>query len=160
MDTIMYKKELLNKLLVVASGKELIAKKNQQQAQSNANEEEGAMQSRYSTFKEEGQYLAGGLRGLHEEFKMTVGVLRSLISGVIKDNNRVESLAIVDLQFENESIKKFFVLPVLGGEKVDDLTIITPTTPLGKAILRKEIGDDFAFQVAGKIRKGEVINVI
>ena len=127
--------------------------------QHRANEEEGAMQSRYSTFKEEGQYVAGGLKGIHEKFKADVSTIRSMMNETIKTNDRVESMTIADLSFDDGRNEKIFVFPALGGEKIDDLVLVNPSAPLGRALLRKEVGDTFSYKVGDKTRKGEVTNV-
>ena len=159
MEIVSYKKQLLEKLLAIAQSKEIEAKENSQKAQKRANEEEGRMQSRYSTFKEEGQYLAGGLKGLSESYKAAVSLVRSMMNEDIKENSRVESLSIVDVEFEDVAVAKFFIFPVLGGEKIDDLTIINTNAPIAKALLRKEAGDEFILTIDNKTRRGEIINV-
>jgi hypothetical protein len=63
------------------------------------------------------------------------------------------------VEFEDESMATFFVFTFLGGEKIDDITIITPNAPLCNAIMSKEIGHQFSFRVGDKTKKGEVTNV-
>lgn len=159
MEIIQYKRELIGKLFELAKGKREISKKTSQAAQERANEAEGPMQSRYSTFKEEGQYLAGGLKVLHEEFKSIEAIVQLMMKEPLNNSTRVELLSIVEIEFENEHATKFFVFPVLGGEKIDDITIITPEAPLCKAIMFKEIDYQFNLKIGKKIKKGEVINV-
>ena len=69
------KKVLIEKLLQLTQIKESEIGKASKDAQDRANEAEGAMQSRYDTFKEEGQNLAGGLKIRHEELKASVNIL-------------------------------------------------------------------------------------
>lgn len=159
MEIVSYKKQLLNELLELTQRKEVEAKKNSSKAQERANEEEGAMQSRYSTFKEEGQYLAGGLKGLLENFKAATSIIRAMINENVHENHRVETLSIVEIEFEDGIKNKLFIFPVLGGEKIDELTIINPNAPLAKAIFLKEAGDDFVLKTGNTIKKGEIISV-
>lgn len=159
MEIVSYKKRLLNELLELAQRKEAEAEKNSKEAQERANEEEGAMQSRYSTFKEEGQYLAGGLKGLLENFKAATSIIRAIINENIRENYRAESMSIVEIKFEDGTKNKLFIFPVLGGEKIDDLTIINSNAPLARALLLKEAGDNFVLKTGNTIKKGEIISV-
>lgn len=159
MTIVNYKRELLERLLDLAQKKEAEAKKISKDAQTRASEEEGAMQSRYSTFKEEGQYLAGGLKGIHEDLRATVSTIQSLLNEKLSENDRVETFAIVEVEFEDGSTDKFFVLPALGGEKIDDLTVVNPAAPIAKALFRKETGDSFILRIGDKTKKGEISNV-
>lgn len=160
METIRYKKNLLERLLDLVSEKESSAKENSEKAQNRANEEEGAMHSRYSTFKEEGQYVAGGLKILHMNFESALSIVRSLLNETIRENDMIESLSIVEIEFEDEAkITKIFVFPALGGEKIDDMIIITPASPLGKVLMKKNAGDEFILTIGKKTRRGEIISV-
>ena len=159
MSLIITKKEILSELLALAQSKEKIAKENQKKTQERASEEEGAMQSRYSTFKEEGQYLAGGLKIIHEDLKADVAMIQSMIHYVLKENEKVESLSIVEVEFEDGSQEKFFIIPAAGGEKIREYKILSPKAPLGKALIGKEIGDRFAFRIGDNVKKGEILDV-
>lgn len=160
MNTIIhYKRNLLEQLLELAKNKKEGFGERSQSAQDRANEAEGAMQSRYSTFKEEGQYLAGGLKILHGEFKSIEAMVQSALKDTITSSERIEYLSIVEIKFEDGSLAKFFIFPVMGGEKIDNITIITPGAPIGKAIMFKEVGDTFILKLGNEIRRGEVINV-
>ena len=75
------------------------------------------MQSRYSTFKEEGQYLAGGLKIIHEDLKADVAMIQSMIHYVLKENGKVESLSIVEVEFERWFPGKIFYYPCGRGRK-------------------------------------------
>jgi len=154
-----YKKSILAQLLALAQEKEKTTKENQENTQKRANEEEGAMQSRYSTFKAEGQFLAGGLKSILEDLKANTAIIQAMTQERIKVNERIEPLAIAEVEFDDGSKEKFFVIPGSGGEKIDDLTMISPRTPLGKALMGKEAGDNFTLKVGDKARNGEVIYV-
>lgn len=132
-------------------------------AQDRANEAEGAMQSRYDTFKEEGQYLAGGLKIRAMELGASVLTIRRMIQcesyNMFKSQVSINSL--VSVEFENGDEQTFFVLPVLGGERVDDdVLVITPHAPVGRSLINKEEGDEFTYTVGGKKRSGEIIRIV
>lgn len=153
------KKGIMTKLLEVAKNKECAAKEKSDKTRKRANEEEGAMQSRYSTFKEEGQYLASGLQAIHEDYKAIVSITQVMLNEPIREVSRVETLSIVDVEFENGEKETFFVFPFLGGERINNVLIITPKAPIAKALFKKSAGEEFSFSLGNTIKRGEIIDV-
>jgi len=129
-------------------------------AQERANEAEGAMKSRYDTFKEEGQYLASGLIAKHEDAKRSLSVIKSILDlSEFGESIVVELCSIVTVELEDGDQKEFFLFPILGGEKIGETTVISPSSPIGKALIGKIKGDGFSFIVGKKLTEGEVTNV-
>ncbi len=131
-------------------------------AQDRANEEEGAMHSRYSTFKEEGQYLAEGLKDKLNQAKLGLGIAQVMRSELGKhDFNKVKACALVEVELSNDSEMFLFIFPSFGGLVVEQfgVTIISHSSPLGKALLNKEEDDEFTYVVNGVKREGMVIRV-
>lgn len=136
--------------------------KTQKDAQDRANEAEGAMQSRYDTFKEEGQYLSDALKVRCNEAKKTVFMLKQVVdSGISSASHNVQLTAYIEVEFEdNDERGRFLMLPAMAGETVNhNVTVITPASPVGKSLIGKEEGDEFFFIVKGKKRKGEITEV-
>ena len=156
------KRVLIEKLYNIAQQKELEMKRASKDAQERANEAEGAMKSRYDTFKEEGQYLAGGLKIRHEELKAVLAMIKEVLqAGELIEHTKIQLYSFVELEFDDGTDNKYFITPFLGGEKLDeDITIITPHSPVGKSLMGKEEGQEFNFSVAEKIRRGEIVAVI
>lgn len=129
-------------------------------AQERANEAEGAMKSRYDTFKEEGQYLASGLIAKHEDVKRSLSIIKSILDlSELRESSIVEFCSIVKVELEDGEQREFFVFPILGGEKVEGKTVVSPSSPIGKAILGKKKGDTFTFVVEKNLTEGEVTDV-
>ncbi len=82
----MDKKEAVNILLERAIQRQKDIKEAGKGAQERANEAEGAMQSRYDTFKEEGQYLAGGLKLIEMELIDAVFTLKDAVKDFSASN--------------------------------------------------------------------------
>ncbi|MBF0120746.1 MAG: GreA/GreB family elongation factor [Desulfobacterales bacterium] len=155
------KRKLLEKLYDMTEKKEQELKLYSKDAQERANEAEGAMISRYDTFKEEGQYLAGGLKIRHEELWSSLAIIKTLMNdNNFKEHEIINILSIINIEFEDGTESKFFLLPVMGGEKIEDCTVITPNSPIAKSIIGKKEGDEFKYFVNNKIRKGEITFVI
>ena len=86
----------------------------------------------------------------------------SLISIVLPVSVDVEGdIYIINNQDDIEST--FFIGPSAGGVKVDhqDLvfSLITPSAPLGKAMIGQQLGDEFELNLAGKKQQYEIIDV-
>lgn len=137
-------------------------------AQERANEAEGAMVSRYDTFKEEGQYLAGGLKLIGMELTEAVFTLKEALKSNIPDNcEKVSLYSFVTVEYQNGNSESYFITPVMGGEKIsEEIITIRPVSPLGKVLMGKEEGDSFILKIdngasrkEGVIKKGEVVEV-
>ena len=130
-------------------------------AQERANEAEGAMVSRYDTFKEEGQYLAGGLKIRAMEAASQIEIIRSAMECLPEEMDGVVRLyAFVGVEFADGQKAEYFLFPVMGGEKIGNgITVITPDSPLGRTLMNREEGEIFSYGVNGNTRKGEIIDV-
>lgn len=168
----MDKKDAVKILLAKAIKKQKDIGEAGKKAQERANEAEGAMKSRYDTFKEEGQYLAGGLKIISQELNDAVAALREAVKmNFLKSVDRVSLYTFVTVEYEtintDESSETYFVTPFLGGEKIrEDITSIRPGSPLGKALIGKEEGEEFFFDVKVHTnkksltsRKGEIVEI-
>jgi transcription elongation GreA/GreB family factor len=156
------KRKLMEKLYQIAQEKETEMKRASKDAQERANEAEGAMISRYDTFKEEGQYLAGGLKIRYEELKSAVSVIEQVLkTDEFCSHTKIQMYSYVEVEFEDGTEGKFLITPVLGGEKLDkNITIITPNSPIGKSLMGQEEGQQFEYLIERKRRKGEIITVL
>lgn len=156
------KRGLIKKLLDLTKLKEAEIGKASKDAQERANEAEGAMQSRYDTFKEEGQYLAGGLKLRHEELKASVSILEEVLNiSNFEDHVKIQLYSYVEVEFEDGNEGSFFITPIMGGENLDeDVLIISPNSPIGTCLIGKEEGDEFQYVAANIKKKGEVVKIV
>jgi len=137
-------------------------------AQERANEAEGAMQSRYDTFKEEGQYLAGGLKLIGMELTDAVVTLKEAVRSNLPENcHKVSLYSFVTVEYQNGSSESYFIAPVMGGEKIrENITAIRPVSPLGRVLMGKEEGESFLLKIDDSssrkgsiVKKGEIVEV-
>lgn len=156
------KKDLLKKLLYLTKNKEVEIKRASKEAQERANEAEGAMQSRYDTFKEEGQNLAAGLKIRHGELKASVSIIEEILEDdKFPEHIRIQHYSYIEVEFDDGKEGKFLITPLMGGEKLDEnITIITPSSPIGNCLMGKEEGDEFKYFAANVEKKGEVVKVL
>lgn len=158
MDWAEEKRRLVLKLLEIAKEKEeefaIISKG----AHERFIEAEGAMKSRYDTFKEEGEYLAGAFKIRHEKLKTEILIINEVLNELdLGEHEAINLYSIVSIIFADGQEARYFMFPALAGEIIDaNITVITPSSPIGKALIDKEEGDEIVFTVNNQIKKGEI----
>ena len=121
------------------------------EAQEEANNHVGAMESRYDTFKEEAQYLASA-------HKVRISELQHCIKAInhIKRNppllHQVEVGCIVVITDEDEKSQfQYFILPGGDGSKHKlgemDTFIVSPGSPIARQLLGKSLQDDITLNI-------------
>jgi len=106
----------------------------------------GRMQSRYDTMAIESAWVADGLaKALNEKEMSKARLLTLKLDESFKNNVRIGSIVEISSS-DTSKLEYFFILPVASGysliEKDKKMTTLTPTTPLGKVLIGKEVGDE------------------
>lgn len=130
-------------------------------ARSGATDDEVKSESKYDTRGLEASYLARGHAMKFEALAADVATLESLDLPELTSRDAVVIAALVDVKMNGFS-NLFFVLPCGGGIEVtpegsDEVTVITPESPLGSQLMGKRVGDTIALPGGG--RKGEIKKV-
>ena len=123
----------------------------------------GAMASRYDTFKEEAQYLAGGFAARIQELSSQLAALKSMRTRLAA-NSKVSGGAIVEVEDIDTGTKtKYFLLPYGGGnayevngERYSTLTI---QAPLARILFGKEERDEVEITIQGTTKHLLVVSV-
>lgn len=123
----------------------------------------GAMESRYDTFKEEAQYLAGGYAARLVELGKTLGALKS-IRDYPPTVTKSSGYAIVEVEnLGDGSRSKYFLLPAGGGNtyKVEgeEITVLNVGTPMARAFIGTIAGDEVEIKIQGTTRRFSVVSV-
>lgn len=123
----------------------------------------GAMESRYDTFKEEAQYLAGGYAARLVELGKTLGALKS-IRDYPPTITKGSGYAIVEAEnLEDGSRIKYFLLPAGGGNTYEvegeGITVLNVGAPLARAFIGAVAGDEVEIKIQGMTRKFLVVSV-
>jgi transcription elongation GreA/GreB family factor len=162
------KKEIFAALTGRAQDMANRAREGRDEAQREANSHVGAMESRYDTFKEEAQYLAGAQQKRLQE--ITAAAIKI---GEVANNDRLMRgdfarvsigciVTVFDEQFDAE--KKMIVSPALGGEKIqlddDEFVVVTPESPIGQVMIGKTVDDDFSLVITGKRQSYSILSII
>lgn len=146
------KSEVLEKLICqIERTSEVVAQAAERTRQDVINAE-GRMQTRYGSEKEETGYLADGLSQRNQEIRQGLGLLRSL--NLPQSPQKVERGCLVRIADERGDASDYFILPYGGGESIatehGEITVLSPTAPLGRLILNKSKGDRFPFNGMSK----------
>jgi len=123
----------------------------------------GAMASRYDTFKEEAQYLAGGFAARIQELAPLLAALKSMRMR-IPANSKVSGGAIVEVENIDTGVKtKYFILPTGGGKiyEVDgeQYSALTLQAPLARALFGKTEGDEAEITIQGTTKHLLIVSV-
>lgn len=108
--------------------------------------------SKYETMGTEASYLAQGQGIRLLELERALAYFKQISPSA----NTVASLgAVVCIQREDGRQQTFFMAAVAGGLQVvsdqQKITVITPQSPIGKAMLGNAAGDSFTHTIAGTI---------
>ncbi len=122
-------------------------------AHETATHEESVAENKYDTFGLEAAYLAEGLSRQVEELTLALQTYRN---GKFTDydDGVVRLGALVTLESENGECRSYFLGPAGGGIEVRigevSCKVITPTSPLGQAMIGREIDDDVSLVISGE----------
>ncbi len=123
----------------------------------------GAMESRYDTFKEEAQYLAGGFNAQRLELSKILSVLKS-IRNCPPNITKGSGYAIVEVEnLDDGSRTKYFLLPIGGGDtyEVDGekITILSLGAPMARAFIGAVAGDEVEVKIQETTKRFVVVSV-
>ncbi len=134
-----------------------------QRAIEQATDKEAIARSKYETFGLEASYLAHGQARRVSECDADILAYRKLPRLEYGEDSVINQCALVTLVNQDDIESQFFIGPSAGGIKVthEDMTflLITPSAPLGKAMIGKQLGDEFELDLAGRKQQYEIIGV-
>lgn len=141
--------------------------KNAEYGRSGAIEEskshKGAMESRYDTFKEEAQYLAGGYDTQLMELNKILNTLKS-IKNFPPSITLGSVYAIVEVKnIDDGTRSRYFLLPAGGGKTYDvggdKIVAINMEAPIARAFIGTAVGDEVEIEIRGKTRVFNVVSI-
>ncbi|MDV7104762.1 GreA/GreB family elongation factor [Vibrio sp. TH_r3] len=128
-----------------------------------ATNEETVPENKYDTLALEAAYLAHGQARRVQECEADIQRFKALSTVSFDLMSAVGLTAIIQLIDENDQENLFFMGPCAGGINVtyqnQQVTIITPEAPLGKAMLGQRVGDEVVLKIAGKQVGYEIISI-
>lgn len=134
-----------------------------QTAYETATHEENVAENKYDTLGLEASYLATGQARRMEEIRQALKRCRELPLRPYNEQSGIQLGALLALEAENGSEQWLFLAPDAAGLKVEEggqsITVISPHSPLGGALLGKQDGDEVAIKVGGVAQRYSIIRV-
>lgn len=123
-------------------------------AYNTATHEENVAENKYDTLGLEASYLAHGQAQRVEECKNELAAFKALEPVEFSDPYPITVGALIVLKDDQDTEQYLFLGPAAGGIKfIYDqikITIITPSSPLGQALLGHFVDDEVDMNVAGQ----------
>ncbi|WP_282174407.1 GreA/GreB family elongation factor [Vibrio diabolicus] len=158
----MNKADLVQIIIQHLEEKLQVAHASAQRAIDAATDEETVPEHKYDTLALEAAYLAHGQAMRIQESEDELRQYRALVTRDFK-GAPVGVGAYVVLEDENLLEKHFFVGPCSGGLTVkyqaQEVFVLTAKSPLGRALFRKEEGDEIDVKIGEKTTCYEVVTV-
>lgn len=127
-----------------------------------ATHEESRAENDKDTRGLEASYLARGQAMRVEDTVEAQTKLRFMELKAYSDEARIGLGALVTVEVD-ESSQCLFIAVAAGGLRVDvegtEVCFVTPASPIGRALLGKEVGDELTLTIAGKRREYEVVDL-
>ena len=110
----------------------------------------------------EASYLARGQAQRVEETEEALTRLRFMPLKDFTSETRIDLSALVTLELDGEP-RTYFLVPAGGGREFEidgtRVQLLSPATPVGRALTQRYIGDSFELRIAGKLREYEILDV-
>ena len=135
-------------------------------AQGDANDHKGRIESRYDTFREEAQFLAGGQERRCLELQETIRALQRFMTdcfSLAPGSQQIRPGALVRVLDENGREEDYLLSPHGGGMTVETeqgkLWIISVQSPLGSGLKGKCAGQIICLTAGANIRRLKILAV-
>ena len=140
-----------------------VAKEAAHQAYTTATHEENVAENKYDTLGLEAAYLAQGQSRRVAECEADVAAYKGVAVTMFSPQTPIAIGALIELKDEFGDEKLLYLGPAAGGLtfafKQQTITIITPSAPLGAALMGLFVADELTIKVATKEIHYEVIAV-
>ncbi|WP_045480485.1 GreA/GreB family elongation factor [Vibrio owensii] len=158
----MNKVDLVQIIIQQLEDKLQVAHASTQRAIDAATDEETVPEHKYDTLALEASYLAHGQAMRVQESEEELRQYRTLVLRDFVDA-RIAVGAYVELVDENDVEKAFFIGPCSGGLTVEwqgkEVFVLTPKSPLGRALMGKEEGEEVEMKIVDKTTCYEVVTI-
>jgi len=163
----MNKQILLDRILITLESVRKQAISAAMEAYKTATADENVAENKYDTLGLEASYLAQGQAQRVAECEEDIAAYKLLVKGDISDIISISLGALIHIINEQGVEQKLFLGPKAGGVTVSyhekgvkqEIQIITPSSPIGSALLRREEGDEFELVIGNNKHSYEIISV-
>lgn len=153
------KAELRDTLARIVEADLLTAERAQKAAAEGATDEEAKPENDKDTRALEQSYLARGQAQRVEELRTALGLVRSMPTRDFGDDAPIALGALVSASVDDAE-RSYFVAPGGGGAELEGgVQVVTPGSPLGRALLGRREGDETELGAGGRTRLIEITRV-
>ncbi len=153
------KRELIRRLISEVEADLQAAIASQKSTQEGAVHEDAKAEDDKDTRAIESQYLARGLAQRVEELQETLLKLSTLKVRDFGDEDPIALSALVTVT-SDEGETRYLLVPAGGGRKIDRILVVTPSSPVGRALLGKRSQDEVTIRTPNGARECEIEEVL
>lgn len=152
------KTKLLEDLALLVRGDLEAAERAQRVTVEGATHEEARPENDKDTRALEQSYLARGQAQRVEQLRIELGGVLSLKPRAFAEGAPIALGALVSVEEDGEN-RTLFLAPARGGTELGTVQVVTPTSPLGRALIGKCAGDSIELRLPQKTREISIIEV-
>ncbi len=124
-----------------------------------ATHEEAKPENDKDTRALEQSYLARGQAQRVVELRAAVAEVQATPLGTFDEGDRVALGALVEVE-EGEVTHVYFIAAQGGGERLESgQVVVTPKSPLGRALIGRHVGDSFEIRLGDRVRELAIVSV-
>mgnify|MGYP000918019993 FL=1 len=129
-------------------------------SQEGATHEEAKPENDKDTRALEQSYLARGQARRVDDLSSALSAVQAMSLRPFRDDQPIAIGALVQVE-EDDQERLFFIAPEGGGTALADgaVQVVTPRSPLGRALLGKRVGDVCSLSVASRTRELAVVGI-
>ena len=159
---LMQKSQLMQRILANLSDSLALLEKAARASHAEATHESSKAESKYDTRGLEAAYLAGGQARQAKEILDSIKLYSGLRVREFAANEPIDLTALVELELDGARAL-YFIGPRNGGLEVEyqreEITLITPESPLGQNLMGKKAGQRWTAKVGGSLTKYHIVSV-
>ncbi len=134
------------------------------QAHAAAIDEQSIAETQYDTLAIEAGYLAQGQAKRVQEYQQAITIYKTLCCCTFEQEQPISLTALIQLSIDRGKNHWFFIGPDAGGltlkYKQHSITVITPKSPMGSALIGKQKDDDIEVPLGNNKRHASIYHVL
>jgi hypothetical protein len=156
------KQKVMNALIQQIEKELFTATQAAKTAHEDATNEESKPENQYDTRALEASYVARGQAIRVAELKEMLYDYKNLPLKDFSDEDPITATALIEVEF-NGQIQTLFYMPKGGGLNVvcegKKIQVVTPSTPLGQALLQLKVGDVAQVELGSQVKEYEIVSI-
>lgn len=155
----MSKEELKAELVALVSADLAAAERVQDAAREGATHEEARPENDKDTRAIEQSYLARGQARRVEDLRAELGQAEAMVLRAFPEGAPI-ALGALFVALDDEREREFFMAPARGGATLSTgAVVVTPSSPVGRAVLGKTVGEEVEINAGGRKRVLEILSI-